>query len=135
MKTITAFFGALLFALGLGFAGMTSPEVIKAFFNFQNWNPSIGIMMAVGLMIYIPSVIFAKKMKKPLAEEKFNWPEPEALSFKFFAGAILFGIAWGIGGICPGPGIVITGALSIVGPIFIISLVIGMSLATLIAKD
>ncbi|MBY0516809.1 MAG: YeeE/YedE family protein [Bacteriovoracaceae bacterium] len=107
MKTIIAFIVGLLFALGLGFSGMTQIQTVKGFLDILgSWNPALmGVMIGA---IGIHSILFhlIKKRGTPLLDTKFHLPTRNDIDKKLLIGAALFGIGWGWGGICPGPGIV-----------------------------
>ena len=90
-----AFASGVLFAIGLALSGMLRPEKVIGFLDvFGRWDPSLAFVMGPAVAIYA----FAA-WKRPRGPEK-------PLDVRLFAGAALFGIGWGLAGICPGPAIV-----------------------------
>ena len=127
MKGLISFTVGLLFALGLGYSGMTQTHVVKGFLDlFGNWNPNlIGVMVGA---ILIHSIVYHlnKNKNAPLFDSKFYLPSNSKVDKRLLAGAAIFGLGWGWAGVCPGPAIVslASGQLSII--IFVGSMLIGM---------
>ena len=90
-----AFASGVLFAIGLALSGMLRPEKVIGFLDvFGRWDPSLAFVMGPAVAIYACAA-----WKRPRGPEK-------PLDVRLFAGAALFGIGWGLAGICPGPAIV-----------------------------
>ena len=127
MKGLISFTVGLLFALGLGYSGMTQTHVVKGFLDlFGNWNPNlIGVMVGA---ILIHSIVYHlnKNKNAPLFDSKFYLPSNSKVDKRLLAGAAIFGLGWGWAGVCPGPAIVslASGQLSII--ILVGSMLIGM---------
>jgi uncharacterized membrane protein YedE/YeeE len=127
MRALVAFIVGFIFAIGLGYSGMTQPHVVKGFLDvFGEWNLSLlGVM---GGAIGVHGVIYAliKRRQSPLLDTKFYLPEKKTLDKRLMFGAMIFGIGWGIAGICPGPGLVsiISGQKEIL--FFVGSMLLGM---------
>lgn len=127
MKDLVSFVTGLLFALGLGYSGMTQTHVVKGFLDILgNWNLNLmGVMMGA---IAVHSIVFQllKRKKSPILDTKFYLPTRKDIDKKLLTGAAIFGLGWGWAGICPGPGIVslVSGQMSMV--IFVISMLAGM---------
>lgn len=128
MKALfVSFLTGLIFAIGLGISGMTRPDVVQGFLDiFGNWQPNLLFVMIGAILVFAVGFQIIKKRKNPLFAPKFILPVKKSLDKKLLLGAALFGLGWGIAGICPGPGIVslIGGHVEIL--IFIISMIIGM---------
>lgn len=110
MKTSAiAFLCGLLFAIGLGFAGMTSPAKVLAFLDVTSsaWDPSLAFVMAGAIGVH---VVFARKAlvpnATPLFAPRYFLPEQRDVDRSLVAGAALFGAGWGLAGYCPGPALV-----------------------------
>lgn len=120
----------LLFGVGLVLSGMTLPDKVIGFLNpFSGaWDPSLGLVMvgAIGVHAVLMRVIL--KRGTPLIDTKFHLPTRKDLDPKLIGGAALFGIGWGLGGVCPGPGLV--GAASLASPLllFVGGLALGMGI-------
>jgi len=106
-RHLVSFVSGLLFAIGLGVAGMTDPNKVLNFLDvFGDWDPSLAFVMGAGILVYAPVYQLLKGKPAPLFGEKFMWPTRNDVDVKLVVGAILFGIGWGIAGFCPGPAIV-----------------------------
>ena len=101
----------LVFGLGLAIAEMINPAKILAFLDIAgNWDPSLALVMAAAAGITYLGTRLTLAEGKPLYADDFVLPEktrPEGnkIDARLIIGAAIFGIGWGIGGLCPGPGI------------------------------
>lgn len=104
MKQSTATLGVgLLFGLGLGIAGMTQPQKVIGFLDFNHWDPTLIFVMigAVGThMLFYPLV---RRRHSPLLDTKWHVPTRKDITPRLLVGSALFGLGWGLGGYCPGP--------------------------------
>ena len=106
MRRLVPFFAGLLFAVGLGIAGMTVPAKVIAFLDvFGPWDPSLAFVMAGALLVHLPFVQWLRR-RRPSAN---LGPPPARVDLALIAGAATFGIGWGLSGLCPGPGLRFTG--------------------------
>lgn len=106
MKNLTSFISGLLFSLGLGISGMLNPVKVKGFLDLTRiWDPSLMFVMIGAIAVYAILFRVITKRSKPICEKDFSLPTKKDLDFKLITGSGLFGIGWGIAGICPGPGI------------------------------
>lgn len=103
-RHLVAFVSGLLFALGLGIAGMTDPARVLAFLDITgDWNPNLALVMAGGIAVVLPVHRVLLGRKAPLLDAKFHWPTRSDVDRPLVLGAVLFGLGWGLAGICPGP--------------------------------
>jgi len=106
MKNITALISGLIFGLGLGISGMMSPDKVKGFLNItRQWDPSLALVMGGALLVTFITFPLVTKKAKPVCDDCFYLPEKKHLELSLFIGPALFGIGWGIVGLCPGPAI------------------------------
>lgn len=134
MKALIALVSGIIFSLGLGFSGMTNPEVVKGFLDiFGNWNWSLMGVMIGAIGVHAVTYRLITKRKSPLLADTFELPTKTTLDKKLLIGAALFGLGWGWAGICPGPGIVslASGEWGIF--YFVISMLVGMKAAQIIS--
>ncbi|HET8883812.1 MAG TPA: DUF6691 family protein [Solimonas sp.] len=105
MKTLAALFAGILFGFGLALAGMTDPARIVAFLDISgNWDPTLAFVMGTALLVTLPVFHFARRnTARPLFAARFDWPTRKDIDAPLLAGAALFGIGWGLTGLCPGP--------------------------------
>jgi len=115
---LIAFASGLVFALGLGLAGMTNPNKVIGFLDlFGAWDPSLLFVMGGAIAIHMPATIWARRqgMFLPAVPCAGQTAEPvgdvaRAINRPLVAGAAIFGIGWALSGYCPGPAVVATGA-------------------------
>jgi uncharacterized membrane protein YedE/YeeE len=92
-----------LFGFGLAFSTMVKPEVVLDFLMWRD----MGLLLVLGGAVAVTFVAYQllpRVMAKPLAGESFG-KHPSEMSARTLAGAAIFGIGWGLSGVCPGPAI------------------------------
>ena len=136
MKTsITSFVVGLLFALGLGLSGMTSPSKVVGFLDvFGNWDPSLMFVMLGAIGVHALSYLFITKRSLPVFSSQWHLPSSKELTPALIIGAIMFGMGWALAGFCPGPAIASIASLNSRVLIFIISMLMGMFLFKLLDR-
>lgn len=128
-----ALVSGMLFGLGLIFSGMANPAKVLGFLDLAGaWDPSLALVM--GGAIAIGSIAFAIAKKRHLSYLGLSMqiPTNRAIDKRLALGSVVFGIGWGLAGICPGPAIVLLGAGSIKGAIFVSSMLMGMGIYQLL---
>ncbi|HEX5608421.1 MAG TPA: DUF6691 family protein [Candidatus Binatia bacterium] len=105
MKTIViSFLTGIIFALGLGIGGMTQPAKVVGFLDFGgNWDPSLAFVMIGAIGIYSFSYWVLRKGFSFASTSSLM--APTKIDARLIGGSALFGVGWGIAGICPGPAI------------------------------
>ncbi len=129
MKHAFAFLVGLIFALGLGLAGMTQPAKVIGFLNFTGrWDPSLAFVMLGAIAVHF--VLFRVVMKRasPLFAGVFQVPGSLHLDRRLLLGSAIFGVGWGLAGYCPGPAIVSSGGGSGRALLFTAAMLVGMLL-------
>lgn len=117
----------ILFGLGLGISEMVNPERVLGFLNVLGpWDPTLVFVMAGALTVAIPGFQYARLMNKPFLAVSFSRPTKKDLDKKLITGAVIFGIGWGLAGICPGPSLVALNSLDIHVPVFILAMLAGV---------
>mgnify|MGYP006276573881 CR=1 FL=1 len=113
-------FAGILFALGLGAAGMTMPSKVSSFLSFLagTFDPSLMFVMGGALLIATPGyqLIMRKKvLPHPIlaSAQGFNLPTSQTIDWKLLGGSAMFGMGWGAAGLCPGPAIVSLATLQV----------------------
>lgn len=106
MRILTSFIVGLMFGLGLVVSQMINPQKIIAFLDIAgNWDPSLIIVMGAALLTTFIGYRLVLRKKKPLLEETFQIPTKSVIDRPLLLGAAIFGVGWGLAGLCPGPGI------------------------------
>ncbi|MGP9558037.1 DUF6691 family protein [Psychrobacter sp. AOP7-A1-24] len=127
LKNIIGLLAGLLFGLGLLVSGMTDPLKVQGFLDvFGKWDISLALVMGGGLIAAFFGVRLAKRQQSSWIGTPIDMPSKTFINKKLLIGAMLFGIGWGLVGICPGPGIVLLGTGQWQVYVFIPAMVIGM---------
>lgn len=135
LQWVSAAFAGLLLGLGLILSGMANPAKVIGFLDIAGpWDPSLGLVMGGGLVMGSIGFALLKKQPKTLLGEPLNLPASRKIDLRLVLGSVLFGIGWGMTGICPGPGLVLLGAGIPEGVIYIASLLVGMTLYSVIER-
>jgi uncharacterized membrane protein YedE/YeeE len=104
MLMIASLFCGLIFGTGLLISGMVQPEKVLGFLDiFGAWDPSLAVVMVAALVITVPGFMLARRRAQPLLAVQGFWPTKVGLDRSLVAGSALFGIGWGLVGLCPGP--------------------------------
>ena len=95
-----------LFGAGLVVGGMTDPQRVRGFLDlFGRWDPTLAFVMGGALLVMAIAWRARERMKNPLFGAAFSLPDRSDLDGRLIAGSALFGIGWGLAGLCPGPAI------------------------------
>ena len=96
----------VVMGLGLAIAQMINPAKILAFLDIAgNWDPSLALVLAAAAGVAFLGYRLTLAEGKPLYADDFSLPEKTKIDARLLIGAAIFGIGWGIGGLCPGPAI------------------------------
>lgn len=136
MKThFWAMISGAVFGGGLIASGMTDPNKVKGFLDFfGNWDPTLMFVLGIAVGIYFVAAKIARLMLKTRPKLPFVWLEPERMTPRFFVGSILFGIGWGLMGLCPGPALMSLGGLSGDAGLFFLVMLVSIWLTDTILK-
>lgn len=105
-RFLIALLAGTLFGGGLTYSGMADPARVQGFLDiFGNWDPTLAFVMGGAMIPMALAWFFQRWLEKPLAEPSFSLPRTSAIDRKLTIGAVLFGVGWGISGLCPGPGL------------------------------
>jgi uncharacterized membrane protein YedE/YeeE len=104
MLIIASLLSGLIFGAGLLISGMLQPAKVLGFLDiFGAWDPSLAVVMAAALAVSIPGFMLAKRQPAPILAIRSLWPTRMAIDRSLVIGSGLFGIGWGLVGLCPGP--------------------------------
>jgi hypothetical protein len=82
------------------------PKVLNFLDLFGHWDPSLALVMAAALAVSGAGYALARRRPAPFAAAQWSWPASSAIDAPLVAGAVLFGLGWGLVGLCPGPALV-----------------------------
>lgn len=129
MARLTALFAGLLFGFGLLLAGMANPAKVLAFLDLAgNWDPSLALVMGGGIGTALLPFALARRRTQALTGCPMQLPGRREPDRALVVGSLLFGIGWGIAGICPGPALVLLGSGNAAILPFFVAMLIGMGL-------
>ena len=129
MKNFAVGIAGILFGFGLTLSGMLNPSKVQSFLNiFGIWDPSLAFVMVGGIIVALIGYNLVFKMEKPIFSEEFDVPTLKRIDLKLIGGSALFGVGWGIGGLCPGPSIAILSTNFYPAIIFTVSMCVGLYL-------
>ena len=104
VRGIVAFACGATFALGLGIGGMTQPVRVLAFLDVAGaWDPRLALVMLGAIAVYAPIYRLALRRGHPTFASAFELPTRRSIDGRLLIGAVLFGVGWGLAGLCPGP--------------------------------
>lgn len=129
MNRLTAFVAGLLFGLGLLLAGMADPAKVLAFLDLAGaWDPSLAFVMGGGIGAALITFTLARRRQQSLTGCPMQLPAKREPDRALVIGSLIFGIGWGIAGICPGPAVVVLGSGHAGILPFVIAMLAGMGL-------
>jgi uncharacterized membrane protein YedE/YeeE len=127
MKLIASGFAGLVFGIGLIVAGMANPAKVLAFLDFAgDWDPSLALVMAGAIAIASIGFAAAARRAISLIGLPISLPSASCIDFRLLIGSAVFGVGWGLAGICPGPALVLAGAGSLKAVAFVAAMLAGM---------
>ena len=130
MRALASLLCGFVFGWGLFISGMTRPDKVLGFLDVLaipsgNWDPSLAVVMAAALTVTGLGYALARR-RTPLLESQNQWPTQTAIDRPLVAGSALFGIGWGLVGLCPGPAIENLATLSPPVVVFVVAMAVGM---------
>lgn len=131
MLPLASFVCGFLFGVGLLVSGMTQPAKVLGFLDvFGVWDPTLAFVMAAALLVSFFGFRIARQRGKPVLAAQSLWPNRTDIDRTLLIGSALFGIGWGLAGLCPGPALVNLATLMPEVIVFVLAMAAG-----LVAKD
>lgn len=135
MNILFAFASGLIFGIGLIIGGMANPAKVLGFLDLAGtWDPSLALVMGGGIAIGLIAFTIAKRRTSSLLGLPMQMPSARHFDRSLIGGSAFFGIGWGLAGICPGPGLVLLGAGTAKGLIFVAAMLAGMAVFEFIER-
>jgi uncharacterized protein len=129
MVMIASLLCGLLFGAGLLISGMVHPTKVLGFLDvFGAWDPSLAVVMIAALVVSIPGFMLARRHPRPILATQSFWPTKIGLDRSLVIGSALFGVGWGLVGLCPGPALESLASLSPAVIAFVAAMGAGMLL-------
>lgn len=131
MLAFASFVCGLMFGAGLVISGMTQPAKVLGFLDvFGVWDPTLAFVMAAALLVSFLGFRAARQRDKPVLAAQRLWPSRTDIDRTVLIGSALFGVGWGLVGLCPGPALVNLATLMPEVIVFVLAMAAG-----LVAKD
>lgn len=129
MRLVAPLFCGLIFGAGLLMSGMVQPTKVLGFLDiFGAWDPSLAVVMAAALAVSVPGFMLANRRSQPWFAKQYFWPSKSEIDLPLVTGAALFGVGWGLVGLCPGPALESLATLSPGVVAFTVAMAAGMAL-------
>ena len=130
MSVLASLVCGFVFGWGLTVSGMIQPAKVLGFLDVfgipsHTWDPSLAVVMAAGLAVASIGYALVRR-RPPLFENESLWPTKKDIDQPLVIGALLFGVGWGLVGLCPGPALANLATLSLPVAIFVIAMALGM---------
>lgn len=120
----------LLFGLGLIVAGMVNPSKVLAFLDVAGaWDPSLALVMAGAISVAVIPYRLMRARKYSLLGAPMQIPTARHIDARLLGGSLLFGVGWGLAGVCPGPSLVLLGTGNMKSVAFVLAMLLGIFLA------
>ncbi len=130
--TLVPLASGTIFGSGLALGGMTDPARVRGFLDlFGNWDPTLAFVMGGAVLVMALAWLLQKRMQRPVFAEGFSLPDRSDITPRLVGGSALFGIGWGIAGLCPGPGFAALAIAPASAAIFVGAMLAGMVLVRL----
>ena len=125
----------IIFGIGLVISGMTNPEKVIGFLSLTyNWDASLIFVMGGAIIVTAPVFYILKNKTSSSLGLKIKLPQKKNLDKKLLLGSSLFGIGWGLVGLCPGPAVSSIALFEPLTIIFLVSMVTGIIINKYIKK-
>jgi len=122
-----------LFGAGLAIGGMTDPARVRGFLDvFGHWDPTLIFVMVGALAVMAVAWRVRLRLSRPLFAERFALPDRSDLEPRLVIGAALFGMGWGVAGLCPGPGVAALALYPLDVLPFVVAMLAGMAVHRLL---
>ena len=131
MRTFAAIMLGALFGAGLLLSGMTDPARVLGFLDLAGiWDPSLAFVMGGALLVSAPAFTLIRRRSRAILDDPIADPRGAVLDPLLLGGSALFGVGWGLAGICPGPSLVLLG----LAPAGVVFFLLAMAAGTVVGR-
>ncbi len=127
MSVIFSLLAGVIFGAGLTLSDMVNPARVLNFLDVAgSWDPTLIFVMAGGLAVTTLGYKLILRRSSPVADDRFHLPTRRQIDLPLVGGAALFGVGWGLAGICPGPAFADLVTLEPKVLLFVAAMLVGM---------
>ena len=106
MRAFGSLLSGTIFGFGLALSGMMNPARVRGFLDLSgDWDPTLAFVMGGAMLVMAAAWLVQRRLARPAADRDFHLPETQTIDAPLLSGAVLFGVGWGLAGLCPGPAI------------------------------
>ena len=135
MLNLSSLLAGLVFGLGLIVSGMANPAKVIGFLDLAGrWDPSLALVMAGAIAVGAIAFALARTRSASFLDAPMRLPTDKQIDRRLLAGALVFGVGWGIAGFCPGPALVAIGMGSAKAVVFVVAMLAGMGIFQIAKK-
>ena len=135
MQVLIALLSGLVFGFGLLVSGMANPAKVLGFLDLAgDWDPSLALVMAGAIAIGLVAFTVARRRTVSLLGLDMKLPSATHIDRRLVGGSLLFGMGWGLVGICPGPALVALGTGQVKALVFVLAMLAGMGVFELLER-
>lgn len=126
-QVAVALVSGAVFGFGLALSGMVDPARVRGFLDvFGAWNPVLAFVLGGAVSVAALGVAVMHRMAQPLLDTAFHLPVATAIDTRLLLGSAIFGVGWGIAGLCPGPALAALSSGLWPVAAFVVAMVVGM---------
>ncbi|ASY63278.1 GENE II AND X proteinS [Sinorhizobium sojae CCBAU 05684] len=103
-RVAAALASGVIFGLGLSISGMLNPARVRGFLDItRDWDPTLAFVLGGAVIVSAAGLALVRRMPRPLLDDRFYLPETRVIDRRLIVGSAIFGVGWGMVGLCPGP--------------------------------
>jgi uncharacterized membrane protein YedE/YeeE len=123
---LTALAAGILFGSGLLLSRMFDPQRVLGFLDVAgHWNPALAFTLGGAVLVAAPAFWYVRRRRVSLLGEAVELPDRFDIDGRLIAGSAIFGIGWGLSGICPGPGLLLLTRGTVQAVVFVAAMIAG----------
>lgn len=135
MGKVITFLAGLIFGLGLVVSGMANPAKVLNFLDVAGtWDPSLAFVMGGAVAVTALGFRLVLAWPKPLLASRFQLPNRRDIDLRLLVGPAIFGLGWGLSGLCPGPALTSLSLGNSAVLVFVPAMLVGMTAARWLAR-
>ena len=128
-QSLLSLMSGTLFGAGLAVSGMIDPARVRAFLDVAGaWDPTLAFVMAGAILPMALAWLIVRRRSTPIVAQQFHTPATSPIDARLMGGAALFGIGWGLVGLCPGPAIAALAIQPATALLFIAAMAVGAAI-------